>query len=325
MKDAFQTRILAIALAIATLGVCVLAGFNLWQETLFDSPTDGVWWVETHGGIRAERVPKDSPGDRAGIHQGDILQAVDEHPTERVAQLEREMFRLGIFSKASYSILRPMPGRAGPADGARFPIQVILEPADRSMAEGSRMIALVYLTIGLYVLFRRWTAPKATHFYVFCLVSFVLYAFRFTGSPGPLDQVILWFNLIATALQPALFLHFAISFRESSEAQDSETIPPAPAPQARRIVAALLYVPGILLVGLQLWAMLFWSATELLSHRLDQIGVGYLALYYVIAAVVFHARYSRAASPSSASSSNGLPGEPSPPWAPSRSFMPFPT
>jgi two-component system NtrC family sensor kinase len=43
--------------------------------------------------------------------------------------------------------------------------------------------------------------------------------------------------------------------------------------------------------------MLFWSATELLSHRLDQIGEGYLAFYYVIAAVVFHARYSRASSP----------------------------
>ena len=30
--------------------------------------------------------------------------------------------------------------------------------------------------------FRRWTAPKSTHFYVFCLVSFVLYGFKFTGE-----------------------------------------------------------------------------------------------------------------------------------------------
>ena len=48
---------------------------------------------------------------------------------------------------------------------------------------------------------------------------------------------------------------------------------------------------ALLLVGLQLWAIQFWSATGVLSHRLDQIGVGYMALYYVIAAVVFYARY----------------------------------
>ncbi|GAC1424912.1 MAG: hypothetical protein NVSMB62_21990 [Acidobacteriaceae bacterium] len=294
MKDAFHTRILAVALAIATLGVCVLAGFNLWQESHFDSPTDGVWWVEAQGGLRAERVPEESPGARAGIRGGDILQAVNEHTTERVAQLEREMYRLGTFSKATYSILRPIPGHSDATETARFPIQVILEPADRSMAEGSRLIALVYLTIGLYVLFRRWTAPKATHFYVFCLVSFVLYAFRFTGQPVLFDQIIFWFNLVATALQPALFLHFAISFSDTAEPDEPLQ---ATVSRTSRIVAALLYVPGILLVGLQMWAMLFWSATELLSHRLDQIGVGYLALYYVIAAIVFHARYSHAGSP----------------------------
>ena len=74
----------------------------------------------------------------------------------------------------------------------------------------------MYLLIGLYVLFRRWTAPKSTHFYVFCLVSFVLYAFRSTGEPGLFDQMIYWGNLIANMLQPALFLHFAVSFSDAA-------------------------------------------------------------------------------------------------------------
>ena len=39
MKAAFQTRILAVALALATLAVCLLAGFNLAQENSFDTPT----------------------------------------------------------------------------------------------------------------------------------------------------------------------------------------------------------------------------------------------------------------------------------------------
>src|SRR5436305_1821036 len=39
-----------------------------------------------------------------------------------------------------------------------------------------------------------------------------------------------------------------------------------------------------------------WSATEVLLHRLDQISLGYLALYYVIAAIVFRLRYRHAES-----------------------------
>ena len=102
MRNAFQTRILAVALAVATLGLCVLAGFNLSQDMIFESPTDGVWWVEAQGGLRAERVPADSPGSRAGIRQGDILQAIDDVPTPRVAPLEREMYTSGTWSHATY-------------------------------------------------------------------------------------------------------------------------------------------------------------------------------------------------------------------------------
>ena len=295
MKDAFQTRILAVALAIATLGVCVLAGLNFSQELGLETPTDGpIWWVESQGGLRADRVPENSPGYRAGIRTSDVLEAINGQPTPRLAPLVREMFHNGVWTHpATYSILRPLPGTHGDLSrAAKLEIPVILEPADRSMAQGSRLIALVYLFIGLYVLFRRWTAPKSTHFYVFCLVSFVLYAFRPTYEPGLFDRVIYWFNQIATALQPALFLHFAVSF-SVAHAPGAEKRPNL----RRAVVASLLYLPGALVLGLVVWAINRWSATELLAHRLDQIEEGYLALYYVIAAVVFRARYVRAESP----------------------------
>ena len=57
---------------------------------------------------------------------------------------------------------------------------VILIPAERSLNYWLRFIALIYLGIGLYVLLRRWTAPSSTHFYIFCLVSFIFYAFKFS-------------------------------------------------------------------------------------------------------------------------------------------------
>ncbi len=289
MKNAAQTRVLAILLAVATLAVCVLAGLNFEHENGFDVPTDGIWWAETHGGLRAERVPADSPGHRAGIRTGDVLVSIDDQPTPRIAPLVREMFRSGIWAHATYSILRPVPHSEDLKGATPLPIQVILEPKDRSINQGFRFIALVYLCIGIYVLFRRWTAPKSIHFYIFCLVSFVLYSFRSTGEPGTFDWVIYWGNMGAQALQPALFLHFAVSFSDNFATQHRNRL-------VRRVLCSLLYVPGIFLIGLQYHAIRFWSATGILQHRLDQIALGYLALYYVIAAVVFRMRYRRAES-----------------------------
>ena len=285
MKNAAQTRILAVVLAVATVAACVLAALNFQHENGLEVPTDGVWWVEANGGLRAERVPADSPGNKAGIRTGDILVGVDGQPTTRVASLGREMFRTGVWGHPTYSILRPVPQSVDMNRAAPLEIPVILVPKDRSFNQYLRFIALVYLCIGIYVLFRRWTAPKSVHFYVFCLASFVFYSFRSTGELGIYD----WGNMVAQALQPALFLHFAVSFSHHD----------APDPRnrfRRRLGCALLYLPGIFLLGLQYMAIRFWSATELLVHRLDQISLGYLALYYVIAAIVFRFRYRRAES-----------------------------
>ena len=285
MKNAAQTRVLAIVLALATVAACVLAAMNFDHENGLDVPTDGVWWVEANGGLKAERVPSSSPGHRAGIRTGDVLVSVNDRLTPRVASLGREMFRSGIWAHATYSILRPVPQSVDLNGATRLDIQVILEPKDRSINQGLRFIALVYLCIGIYVLFRRWTAPKSIHFYVFCLASFVLYGFRSTGELGWAD----WGNMVAQALQPALFLHFAVSFSDNYASDQRDRF-------KRRLICALLYLPGIFLLGLQYTAIHFWSATEVLLHRLDQISLGYLALYYVIAAIVFRLRYRHAES-----------------------------
>jgi two-component system NtrC family sensor kinase len=161
MKNAAQTRILAIVLALATVAACVLAAINFEHENGLDVPTDRIWWVEVGGGLRAERVPADSPGHRAGIRTGDILLSINSQPTTRVASLGREMFRSGSWAHATYSILRPVPQSIDLHGATRLDIQVILEPKDRSFDQYLRFIALVYLCIGIYVLFRRWTAPKS--------------------------------------------------------------------------------------------------------------------------------------------------------------------
>lgn len=275
MEKANQTRALAIALAVATLVVCVFAALNFAREGSFDTPTDGIRWSEDVNGLMALRVPADSPGQRAGIRVGDLLVAADEHPTQRLAQLERQIFRVGSWGHTTYTIQRPLPNSG---KTARLDVQIILEPTDRSINQGLRLIALVYLLIGLYVLFRRWTAPKSIHFYIFCLTSCVLYACKSTGQFDGLDWTFYWSNIVAGALQPALFLHFAVTFGEGISKL------------RRRLVATLLYIPAIAIAGLQWLAIDRFSATEQLRHRLDQIAIGYLALYYVVAAIVFYTR-----------------------------------
>ena len=47
-----------------------------------------------------------------------------------------------------------------------------------------------------------------------CRVSFALYALKYTGILDILDQSVFWTNVVAESLQPALFLHFALTFPE---------------------------------------------------------------------------------------------------------------
>ena len=53
MKSGSQTRLLAILLAVVTLGAIGLAVANLVQESTYPAPTDGARWIETQGGLRA--------------------------------------------------------------------------------------------------------------------------------------------------------------------------------------------------------------------------------------------------------------------------------
>ncbi len=282
MRSLSQTRLFALLLAILTLAALGLAIGNLVQESGFEVPTDGAVWTEITGGLRASKVPGDTPAERAGIRRGDVLTSVNGSPTPRLAAEQRAVYASGVWSHATYSLLRS----SGSAKPIALEIGVILEPADRTDFQVLRLLALVYLAIGLYVLLRRWTAPQSTHFFIFCLTSFVLYAFRYTGVLDVLDTIIYYGSVLAIALQPALFLHFALSF--SGDKSRS---------RLHALVYPFLYLPGLFLVCLRVLSLTYWSVTGKLQHRLDQIDYAYLAGYYLIAAAVFLVRYRRESRP----------------------------
>jgi PAS domain S-box-containing protein len=287
MEANLFTRLQATLLALATAALFLLALLNLRQERQFQQPDDGVWWREAPGGVglEADKVLPDMPGQQAGIKIHDLLTGVascascDGVSTPLVSDLERALYHAGPYGQAYYTITR---------DGEELdtPVKVIPVPLDRSLSQAQRVIGLVYLAIGIYVLFRRWTAPRATHFYLFCLVSFALFTLKYTGELNPLDWTVFWVNVLAESLQPALFLHFALSFPEERFKNLN-----------RRWLLPLVYAPGAGLLGLWIWTIATRQATELLKHRLDQTGTAYVAIFYALAALLFLRSYSRADSP----------------------------
>ena len=279
MLKPFQIRVAVVLLAGFTLAAAVLASLNFAKEGSFSLPTDQVSWVEAPGGLKAQRVLKDGPGERAGIKAGDLLDCGQQRPHSTHVVPDPAMVCRGHLSAAWTTCWF---GRAFPSTHRSF-----LSPPTAAEYQGLRLIALVYLSIGLYVLFRRWTAPRATHFYVFCLASFVLYSFNYTGKFNTFDWTIYWGKIVAGALQPALFLHFALAFPEERPAS------------RRHWINSLIYLPGLAVIGLQVVAQWRWEATELLNTRLDQLAMGYLALYYVLAALVFFRNYLRQTEPAS--------------------------
>src|SRR5215472_9374564 len=274
MNRDFQIRFTAVLLALLTVAAAYLAWVNFQKEREFAVPSDGVFWMGHGGALVADRVEAMGPGDKSGIRPGDRLTAVNRHSVSDMAGLTREMYRAGAWSKTTYSLVR---------DSVPLDSKVLLTPADRSLNNWLRLIGLIYLGIGVYVLLRRWTAPGSTHFYIFCLVSFVAYSFKYTGKLNDFDWTIYWSNIIAWVLQPALFLHFVLTFPEKPRAI-----------RQRPWLLALAYVPGIVLLGRHIIALRLAQASGNLRWDMDRQEIAYGAVLFVVAAAVLTYSYRRA-------------------------------
>lgn len=277
MTKDFQTRFSAVTLAVLTVAAAVFAFINFQKERQFETPYDGVWWAESAGQIEARRVDSDGPGAKAGIKQGDILLAINERPTRSIADVTRATYRIGVWSKGTYSLVR---------ENVPLDVPLVLVPLDRSVNAGLRFIALIYLGIGLYVLLRRWTAPKSGHFYLFCLVSFIFYAFKYTGKLNQFDEIVYWAAVVGELLQPALFLHFVLTFPEKKDmVRRHPWLPWA------------VYVPAVLLLAFRIVAMQWLVPSEILRWQLDRVQMFYLASLFIMAAGVLWHTYKYASTP----------------------------
>jgi PAS domain S-box-containing protein len=281
INDSLKVRLGAAVLALATLAAIVFGIINFQQRTIFSSPDDGVSWWDTPAGVLAWHITPDSPAFNAGIRTGDYVLAINGAEIHSAIDVTKRLWRAGLWSEAHYRIDR---------GGREFETQLVTQPAEKpsSVENYLRVVGLLYLFIGLFIFARRWNATRAVHFYVFCLVSFVLYSFQYTGKLSTFDWEIYWAGTAARLLQPALLLHFALVFPERR---------PVSRWHGARL-ATIYALPGVLLlvrvlVGVQ--ELGFMPSIEA-RRLLDGFDLAYLGGYFVLAAVAFVISYRRASS-----------------------------
>src|SRR5579864_1987087 len=192
-------------LTLLTIAAGVSAVINFQQQSKFRLPDDGVIWVDRSAGVEALEVAKDRPAAKAGIKTGDLLVSINGSPIKESIDVTKILVRIGAWNKADYLVKR----------GVEVKTTVIVGEVPRDTAVYYfYFVGLAYLAIGLFVYFRRGTAYKAQHFYVFCLVSFIFFSFHYTGKLNNFDKLIYWGNVVAGALAPVIFVHFCLSFPE---------------------------------------------------------------------------------------------------------------
>jgi len=281
MKQSFRVSLGAVVLALATLAAVIFAILNFDQRSRFESPDDGVAWRDTDHGIEAWRVAPGGPAWRAGIRQGDKLVEIAGQPVNGALQVTKRVWRSGLWSQLRYKVER---------GGEAFETPVLISTAEKPLTAENylRVVGLIYLFIGIFIFIRRWNAPRAVHFYVFCLVSFILYSFHYSGKLDAFDYEVYFAGVAARLLAPALLLHFALVFPERAQSSLKEFAK-----------LSFVYGPPLLLllahlnVAMQTLGFMPWLGSRVL---LDQIELGYLACCFVLAGLVFYHSFRNAPS-----------------------------
>lgn len=276
----------AAFLVVSTVVLVVCAGWNFQQQGRYPIPDDGAVWVDrnTPAGQRvvALHVVADGPAERAGLHEGDVLIDISGVPIRAATDVPKVLFRIGAWNKASYRVER---------HGVELQASVYLieKPVDATLYY-QYLVGLAYLLTGLLVFVRRSQAQHAYHFYLLCLLSFVLSTFHYTGVLNTFDKLIYWGNVAAGVLAPTVFLHFSVTF-------------PAPHPRWKKAaLPALLYLPAALLLGFHFLIAsghLRVAALSLVEVRwlLDRLWTAFLAGCYLLGAAAIAWRLRHIADP----------------------------
>ena len=286
MLQELRFQVSTAVLTVITIAAIIAAVVNFEQLRKFRLADDGVTWVDESrnalpNAIRAYRVAPGSGADRAGLRAGDFLARINGEKLRNALDVPRILAGVGAWNQANYSIVRnnvPVTAKV-----------IVGEAPHDSSVDFLYLTGAAYLSIGLFVFFRRGNAQQARHFFLFCLVSFIFSCFHYTGKLNAFDLVIYWGNLVAGWLAPTLFLHFCLTF-------------PEPRRWFRhRIHAPLLYLPGALFtlcfIGITSGFVYISTPLVQVSWYLDRVWMALLTVLYLIGGLTLALEYRRADDP----------------------------
>jgi two-component system NtrC family sensor kinase len=276
MKQNLRVSLGAVVLALATLAAMIFAWLNFVQRAEFETPDDGVVWLDTPQGVQAQQVAQNSPAARAGVRVGDHVLAINGSPVTRQVQVTKRLWRAGLWTQVRYKLAR---------NSEEFETPLVTAPAEKptSIENYARVVGLIYLFIGLFIFARRWNAPRAVHFYIFCLVSFIFFSFHYSGKLDTFDYEVYWIKIVAQVLMPALLLHFALVFPERTEGTSRSLSK-----------LSFVYLPPLAIlfvhISTALGALGFvpWLGSRVL---LDKIAYSYLGACLLAAGLVFYRNF----------------------------------
>ena len=268
-------------LTIVTLAVSIAAIINFDQQQRFRLPDDGVVWVDRAAGVEALYIAPRSGGAKAGLHPGDCLKSIDGVPIKKAIHVAQVLATIGAWRQAKYTLTR---------GGVEFEPTFVVEEAPRDRAVAYQyLVGLSYLAIGLFVYFRRGSAHKARHFYVLCLVSFVVYCFHYTGKLNGFDKIVYYASVFGGLFAPTIFLHFCVTFPEPLKWF------------RRRARVALLYLPAALLsllyLGFSSGALRIEISLVEVKWLLDRVGMVFSTAPYLVGALALAREYRKAEDP----------------------------
>ena len=228
---------LAVVVAVVSLVIA-----NIYVRSTWSEMEDGAYWELSGEDVTAARVAPGSPAARAGIQQADILFAINSAEVRSVQQVVDVLHGAGRGQSLTYTIIRTNTRQM-------LPLQVSPIPAgSRALYYALAVVGVFSLLVGAAVRLRRFDNQATLHFFWLTVAFCGVLGFSFSGRLDTLDWAFYWGDVTAMLLLPPLFAHFALVFPERPDSWARS--------DAGRALLPLLYLPGLLLGGARVAALL---------------------------------------------------------------------
>ena len=258
---------------LIVLALLCLAVANIYVRSTWSEVEDGVLWTQSpEGVVVAREVALQSPGARATVQPGDILEAINGRPIDTPADVLAILHHASDGQSLTYTI-------------ARTRVPELLSITVAPIPSGPKGLYYVLAAVGIFSLvvgagvrFRRPDTQATLHFFWLSVAFFGMLAFSFSGRLDTLDWVVYWADVISTLLLPPLIVHFALVFPERPDSWVRT--------DAGRAAVPVLYLPALLLASARVAALLrgrdqgavFTTVLTLVERgEIVYLGVGLIA------------------------------------------------